>query len=80
MYARVGAMYETPEWGVGVSAALRSTPLGEGVGIDLPLQAAAEGHVIIPGTSMFVKGILTTEAIALDNFYVVGGGSVGFLF
>jgi hypothetical protein len=35
---------------------------------------------MIPGTTMFVSGILGAEASAVDNFYLIGGGSVGVLF
>lgn len=80
LYGRAGLMYETPAWSVGLSAALRSTPADRGLGIDLPMQAGAEGHVMIPGTTMFVSGILGAEASAVDNFYLIGGGSVGVLF
>jgi hypothetical protein len=80
MYGRIGAMYETPGWSIGVSAAVRTTPFGRAFGIDLPLAAALEGHVVVPGTSLFVSGVVATEARGFNDFYVVGGGSVGFLF
>ena len=79
-YARIGAMYERPGWSVGASAALRSMPFGEGFGIDLPMQAALEGRVIIPGSSVFVSGVLAGELAAVNDFYLVGGGSLGVVF
>ncbi len=80
MYGRIGAMYDTPAWSVGASTALRTTPFGRGFGIDLPLAAAVEGHAVVPGTSLFVSATVATEARGFDDFYVVAGGSVGFLF
>ena len=80
MYGRIGTMYETPAWSIGVSAAVRTTPFGRTFGIDLPLAAALEGHVVVPGTSLFLSGMVATEARDFDDFYVVGGGSIGFLF
>jgi hypothetical protein len=79
-YARMGAMYEQPGWSVGASAALRSTPFSEGFGIHLPWQAALEGRFIIPGSSVFVSGVLAGEFAAVNDFYLVGGGSLGVVF
>jgi hypothetical protein len=79
-YARIGAMYERPGWSVGASAAVRSAPFGEGLDIDLAMQAALEGRFIIPESSVFVSGILAGEFAAPDNFYLVGGGSLGVVF
>ena len=78
-YGRGGLLLDFGSLSLGLSAALRTKPFHEGFGIDLPLAWGAEIHWIIPGTQLILSGGITSEVNSSGNFYLLGGGGIGFL-
>ena len=64
---------------IGVSTALRTTTFDEGFSIDYPLSAGIELHWLIPGTGMFITGIVSGEFNSADNYYINAGGGIGII-
>ena len=79
-YGRIGLLADVGAVTTGLSAAFRSLPLTTGFSVDLPMQAGAEIHWVIPGTSVAVSGFAAGEFESLRDFYVMGGGGFGILF
>jgi hypothetical protein len=79
-YLKTGVYADLSSLTVGVSAALRSSRLNEGYTIELPFQAGAELHWIVPRTSLALSAFAVAEIERVTDFYLFGGIGVGFLF
>lgn len=84
VYLRPGVVADIGSVTLGVSAALRSTPLtgpaAAQPAIQTPVQAGAEVHWIVPGSSVVLSGFAAGEFERADAFYLMGGLGVGVLF
>ena len=80
----MGLLVDLPPFSFGASMSLRSLPFGEGIGVDLPLQAALEAHWRIlkprrtrPGgplrPSIFLSVYVAGEFEAVDSYYLLSG-------
>ncbi|MBA7637349.1 hypothetical protein ES703_44992 [subsurface metagenome] len=78
-YGRTGLILNIDPFSLGVSATFRTKPFNQGFGIDLPLQAGAEVHWLIPGTQLFLSFCLAVEFRSADDYYPLGGGGLGLL-
>ena len=79
-YARIGALADLAGVTTGLSASFRTLPLHGGWGFDLPIQAGAELHWVLPGSSLVVTAFAAGEFESVTDFYVMGGGGFGILF
>lgn len=80
-YGRAALLLDLGPTMVGISTAVRTTPFTEGLSIDFdyPLSAGAELHWLIPGTGIFITGIVSGEFSSPDNYYINAGGGVGII-
>jgi hypothetical protein len=79
-YGRVGVLLDIGPFSAGFSGALRTQPFHEGFWIELPFQAGAEAHLLIPGTQIVLSAYCTGEFDPLmKSWYLMGGGGVGFI-
>lgn len=78
-YGRSAILLDLGSTMIGVSAALRTTTFDEGFSIDYPFSAGVELHWLIPGTGMFITGIVSGEFNTPDDFYINAGGGVGII-
>jgi hypothetical protein len=78
-YARAGLLLDASPFSFGLSASLRSLPFNEGFGLDLPVQAALEAHLLIPGTVLYLSLALAGEFSGPTNYYLMGGGGLGII-
>ncbi|MBN2533136.1 MAG: PEGA domain-containing protein [Spirochaetales bacterium] len=81
-YGRCGIMFDPGTIITGISCAIRTTPFGgkEAFGIHYPLLGAYELHMMVPDSSLFLSCIAGTEFESADNFYIMGGFGVGFIY
>jgi len=92
-YGRAGIYFDTPSVLAGVSAAVRTIPFlspagttiptGTGVAagwVLLPVDVAAEMHLMLPGTSFIVSLSAAGEFSSLTDYYILGGGGIAFLY
>ncbi|WP_455383446.1 PEGA domain-containing protein [Salinispira pacifica] len=87
-YGRAALYVDTGTILAGISAAARTRPLsappGTSVPFDqfyqLPFEAAAEFHLMIPGTSVVVGITGAAEISSPTDYYVMAGGGIGFLY
>jgi hypothetical protein len=81
MYWRAGVMVDNGAFVAGISASARSLPLPGGLfAIDLPFQAAAEVSWLLPETHVLLGAALAGEFAPPDDWYLMGGISLGLLF
>jgi hypothetical protein len=83
LYLRAGAMLDTGSVVAGVSASTRTEPLPGGVafiGTPVPFQLGAEVHWLVPGTRLVLSALMAGEYQNDANYYVMGGGGLGFLY
>lgn len=78
-YGRAALLLDIGATMIGVSAALRTTTFDEGFAIDYPFSAGLELHWLIPGTGMFITGVVTGEFSTPDDYYINAGGGVGII-
>ena len=78
-YGRAALLLDMGATMIGVSAALRTTTFDEGISIDYPFSAGIELHWLIPGTGMFITGIVSGEFSNPDNYYINAGGGIGII-
>lgn len=81
-YGRCGIMFDSGSVVTGISCAIRTTPFwgSESFDIHYPLLGAYELHMMIPGSNLYVSCVAGTEFVSVDNFYVMGGLGVGFIY
>lgn len=81
MYWRAGLMVDAGAFVAGISASARSLPLPGGLlSIGLPVQAGAEASWLLPGTHVLVGAAVAGEFAAVDDWYLMGGVSLGLLY
>jgi hypothetical protein len=83
LYLRAGAMVELGSVMAGLSASTRTEPLPGGIAFlssPIPFQLGAEVHWLIPGTRLFLSGMVAGEYEDSANYYFMGGGGLGFLY
>ena len=80
MYGRAGLMLDFGAVVGGLSAAVRTLPFSQGFVLDTPLQAGFELHAMFPGTQLFMSFALAAEIEDEENWYVMGGGGVGYIY
>ena len=82
MYLRGGFLVEADSISGGLSAALRSTPFSESFAFfsGIPhLQIALEIHGMLPGTQLILSGFMHAEVQSVGEWYLSGGGGLGFI-
>ena len=79
-YLKSGALLDLRNLTLGLSTSVRSTPLNQGWGVDLPFQAGAEVHWVLPGSSLAITAFAAGEFDSWTRFYLMGGAGVGVLF
>ncbi|MBN1835232.1 MAG: PEGA domain-containing protein [Spirochaetales bacterium] len=79
LYARTGVLVDLGVLTAGLSASLRSTPFGEAFALDLPFQAAAELHWLLPRSSVFLSFAFAGEFSPPESYYLQGGIGIGLL-
>lgn len=80
MYGKGGILFDSGQVVAGFSAAFKSTPFSQGFQLDLPFQSAAELHLLLPGTQLFISLAAAGEFRSMDDFYLMTGGGLGLLF
>jgi hypothetical protein len=83
MYLRAGVMLDLGSVMAGLSASTKTEQLPGGVALlasPIPFAAGAEIHWLIPGTRLLLSGMVAAEYQNDDNYYVMGGGGLGFLY
>ena len=78
-YGRAALLLDVGSTMIAVSAAVRTDTFDEGFTIDYPFSAGVELHWLIPGTGMFITGIVSGEFNSVDNYYINAGGGVGII-
>ena len=77
LYGRAGLLWDTGSWRFGLSAALRSAPLKEGLIPDFPFQGGLELHWLVPNTQLYLSAALAAELGSDEDFFVgVGLGLI----
>lgn len=80
MYGKGGILFDNGPVVAGLSVAFRSIPFSQGFQLDLPFQSAAELHLLLPGTQLFLSLAAAGEFRSMDDFYLMTGGGLGLLF
>ncbi len=80
MYGKGGILFDSGPVVAGLSVAFRSIPFSQGFQLDLPFQSAAELHLLLPGTQLFLSLAVAGEFRSMDDFYLMSGGGLGLLF
>jgi len=80
MYGKGGILFDSGPVVAGLSVAFRSIPFSRGLQLDLPFQSAAELHLLLPGTQLFLSLAAAGEFRSMDDFYLMSGGGLGLLF
>ena len=80
MYGKGGILFDNGPVVAGLSVAFRSIPFSQGFQLDLPFQSAAELHLLLPGTQLFLSLAAAGEFRSVDDFYLMAGGGLGLLF
>jgi PEGA domain len=78
-YVRAALMLDMGSAMVGISTALRLTPYSLDINSGNPLSAGIELNWLIPGTGIFITGIMSGEFSSTDNFYINAGGGIGII-
>ncbi len=78
-YGRAALQLDIGSTVIAVSAAIRTKPFSEGFSPDYPFSAGAEIHWLIPGTGIFISGIVSGEFTDSNNYYINAGGGVGLI-
>jgi hypothetical protein len=79
-YLRSGIVADIGPVSLGVSGAVRTERVSQGLAIDLPFQAGAEVHWIVPGSSVALSGFAAAEVESITDFYIMSGLGIGVLF
>jgi hypothetical protein len=83
LYLRGGLLADIGSVTTGLSATVRTQPLQGGfpaLGSSFPFQLGAEVHWLVPGSHVFVSGIVASEFDNISSYYFMGGGGLGFLY
>ena len=83
LYIRNGLLFDFRGFVTGISLSLRSTPFHEGFrfsGENPHIQAGVEAHIVLPNTQVFLSLVSAAEIESAEDWYVMGGGGLGFLY
>ena len=83
LYIRNGLLFDFRGFVTGISLSLRSTPFHEGFrfsGENPHFQAGVEAHIVLPNTQVFLSLVSAAEIESAEDWYVMGGGGLGFLY
>lgn len=73
LYGRAGLLWEAGGWQLGLSTALRFSPLSGGVGAglkpDMPCQTGLELHRLVPGTQLYLTLAVAAELGSNEEIY-----------
>ena len=73
-YGRLGVLVDLHRFQLGASAALRSVPLTQGWGLDLPFQVGVEAHAPLSFSSPWALSLIAAgELEDRRNFYLMSG-------
>ena len=79
-YGRAAVIADAGSVMLGLSAACRTRPFPEGFGISGPMEAGLEVHWLMPGTGIYLTGIVSGEFDSPDNYYINAGGGIGIIY
>jgi hypothetical protein len=77
---RLGTVADIADFVIGTSLLLRSTILQNGLRVEAPINAAVEGHWLIPDTPFGLSFFVASEIESPESFYVMSGIGFGLLF
>jgi hypothetical protein len=80
LYGRAGLILDLGPLGIGLSIALRSTPLDRGLALDPPLPVGLEAHWMIPDTQLVLSLAAAGELDSAGSYSLMAGGGLGLLF
>jgi hypothetical protein len=80
LYLRGGLLLDLRTFMAGLSISARTIPFSRGFALDVPFQTGLEAHLMIPGTQLFLSFALASEIESSSDWYVMGGGGLGFLY
>ncbi len=78
-YGRAGLFFDMGTFMAGFSLALPTEAFDQGFGLRLPFSAGIEAHWLIPGTQIYLSGLVAAQIRASDDYYFMGGGGFSFL-
>lgn len=78
-YGRAALLLDLGSAMLGISTAVRITPYNLEIGSNNPLSAGIELNWLIPGTGIFVTGIISGEFSSMENYYINAGGGIGLI-
>ncbi len=78
-YGRAAVLMDIGPAMLGISTAVRITPYNLDINSDNPLSAGVELNWLIPGTGIFITGIISGEFSSMENYYINAGGGIGFI-
>jgi len=78
-YGRAALIFDIGPAMLGISTAVRITPYTIEINSDNPLSAGLELNYIIPGTGIFITGIVSGEFSSMTNYYINAGGGIGLI-
>jgi len=78
-YGRAALIFDIGPAMLGISAAARITPYSIGITDNNPLSAGVELNYIIPGTGIFISGIVSGEFSSTKDYYINAGGGIGLI-
>ncbi len=78
-YARAAVVMDIGPAMLGISTAMRLTPYDLEINSNNPMSAGLELNYLIPGTGIFITGIVSGEFSSMENFYINAGGGIGLI-
>jgi len=78
-YGRTAVLLDLGSAMIGISAAFRTTNFDRGFSIDYPFSTGIELNYLIPGTGIFITGIVSGEFSSPDSYYINAGGGMGII-
>jgi hypothetical protein len=81
-YGRFGIIFDSGVFIAGLSGAIRTTSLLklDAFDIDYPMEYALELHLMIPESSLYFSLLAATEFESFENYYIMGGIGIGFVY
>lgn len=78
-YGRAAVVMDIGPAMLGISTAYRLTPYDLEINSNNPLSGGIELNYLIPGTGIFITGIVSGEFSSMDNYYINAGGGIGLI-
>ncbi len=79
LYTRAGILVDFGFISTGLSFAARTKAISRDFGFSLPLHTAFELNYMIPGTKLYLSISAIAEIGGANNFYIFGGGGLGYI-